>query len=235
VRIGTTLPRPLARGGLLGVAQRDQRRLGLVVLASPPILLRVVFHLLAGSMSCISGRETIGHQGFCTFLQALLSAPRSSGQSSRLRVVAFPSDLAALLGSASFRSIAASRPSVLAVLRHERQRPPEPPPLRCRYHPSLWRGFSFDLETLRVIEYLGKYLERLHLFFVFLILGTARHRIEFLPPIASGAAAGDGNAQCHTRFPATRMVGPSSRSTSHGGEDHRPRREAGHARRCRKL
>jgi hypothetical protein len=41
--------------------------------------------------------------------------------------------------------VGTSRPSVLAVLRHERQRPPEPPPLRRRYHPSLWRGFSFDL------------------------------------------------------------------------------------------
>jgi hypothetical protein len=42
-----------------------------------------------------------------------------------------------------------------------RQRPPEPPPLRRRYRPSLWRGFAFDLE---VVEDLAKYLHRLRRF-----------------------------------------------------------------------
>ena len=59
-----------------------------------------------------------------------------------------------------------------------RQRPPEPPPLRRRYHPSLWRGFSFDLDLTRLLEYLGKYLERLGLLFVLLV--AARHRIELV-------------------------------------------------------
>jgi len=48
-----------------------------------------------------------------------------------------------------------------------RQRPPEPPPLRRRYHPSLWRGFSFDLDLTRLLECLGKCLHRLHLLCVF--------------------------------------------------------------------
>jgi hypothetical protein len=61
----------------------------------------------------------------------------------------------------------AVRPSVLAVLRHERQRPPEPPPLRRRYHPSLWRGFSFDLDFL---EDLLKCFHPVPLYFVFRLL-----------------------------------------------------------------